>query len=360
VLVFCRWNDLPPYDTPLTEVAFTKTEVANHARAHRGLSEKLDRETPSRSEVNAQYLLRSLFWCGFDGLDRFWQRLHLAVLEDRGPGGTFVPHDASRNNAQVCQFFSSNVCAAANPLGSAPMDFFVTNDSGRTLNRFSQDLQIIDMELPLSFIGTSISALAVVAQCVVIVVESPWTGFAVLLLVITLFFVLRVYLRTSRRLRYLDIEMKSPVLSLLMESIDGLATVRAFGWTEWYLRRGLKVLGQAQVPFHLLQTAQVTLNLCLDLLVAMLAIVVVSIAVGTHSTSSGGLGLTLLNVVGLGQSVKIVVHFYTALEITLGAVARIRDFTLQTESENSGREEPPADWPRSGAIQFENVTLSHS
>lgn len=227
-------------------------------------------------------------------------------------------------------------------------------------NRFSQDLQIIDMELPLAFIGTTIATLMVIAQCVVIVVELPWTGFAVLGLAVALIVIFHVYLRTTRRLRLLDIETKSPVLSLLIESIDGLATVRALGWTEWYSRKGLKVLGQAQVPFHLLQTAQVTLNLWLDLLVAILAIVVMSIAVGTGSSSGSGLGLVLLNIVGLGQSIKMVVHFYTSLEITLGAVARIRDFTLGTGSENTGREEPSPDWPANGSIQFQNATISHS
>ncbi|KAH6719181.1 P-loop containing nucleoside triphosphate hydrolase protein [Leptodontidium sp. MPI-SDFR-AT-0119] len=243
---------------------------------------------------------------------------------------------------------------------NASMEFFSTTDSGRTLNRFSQDLQIIDMELPLAFIGTTISSLTVIAQCAVIIVELPWTGFAVLGLAIALFLVFRIYLRTTRRLRLLDIELKSPVLSLLIESIDGLATVRSFGWTEWYSRRGLRVLGEAQVPFHLLQTAQITLNLWLDLLVAILAIVVVSIAIGTGNSSGGSLGLALLNIVGLGQSVRIVVHFYTSLEITLGAVARIRDFTLGTGSENIGKDEPSPDWPLKGSIQFQNVTISHS
>ena len=216
------------------------------------------------------------------------------------------------------------------------------------------------MELGLAFIGTAISTLMLIAQSVVIIVESPWTGFAVLGLTFALLFVFRVYLRTTRRLRLLDIETKSPVLSLLIESIDGLATVRALGWTDWYARRGLEVLGQAQIPFHLLQTAQITLNLWLDLLVAILAIVVMSIAIGTGSSSGGSLGLALLNIVGVGQSVRIVVHFYTTLEISLGAVARIRDFTLQTGSENSEREEPSPGWPRNGSIHFQNVSISHS
>lgn len=216
------------------------------------------------------------------------------------------------------------------------------------------------MELPLAFIGTVISSLMVIAQCVVVVVVSPWTGFAVLVLAIALVVVFHIYLRTTRRLRLLAIETKAPVLSLLIESIEGLATIRAFGWTEWYLRKGLVVLGKAQVPFHLLQTAQVTLNLWLDLLVAMLAIVVVSIAIGIGNVSRGGLGLALLNIVGLGQSVRVVVHFYTSLEITLGAVARIWDFTLGTASEDASREEPAPSWPGSGSIRFQNVSISHS
>jgi hypothetical protein len=38
------------------------------------------------------------------------------------------------------------------------MSFFVNTDSGVTLNRFSQDLQLIDMELPIAALNTFASA----------------------------------------------------------------------------------------------------------------------------------------------------------------------------------------------------------
>jgi hypothetical protein len=42
---------------------------------------------------------------------------------------------------------------------SAPMSFFTNTDSGVTMNRFSQDLQLIDMELPIAALNTFASML---------------------------------------------------------------------------------------------------------------------------------------------------------------------------------------------------------
>ncbi|KAF5660313.1 multidrug resistance [Fusarium circinatum] len=243
---------------------------------------------------------------------------------------------------------------------NARMDFFSQTDSGVTLNRFSQDLQITDMELPLAFVGATMNLLMLIAQCIVVTIQSHYAGFAILAIAVVIAFFHEFYLRTSRRLRVMDIEARSPVLSLLLESLDGLATVRAYGWAAWYLRRGIEVLERSQVPFHFLQSAQVTLNLSVDLFVATLALVVISIAVVQMNTSGGSLGLALFNIVGLGQSVKGVVFFWTSLEITLGAVARIRDFTEDTKSEHESDTKPSAEWPSRGEIHFTDVTLTHS
>jgi ATP-binding cassette subfamily C (CFTR/MRP) protein 1 len=39
------------------------------------------------------------------------------------------------------------------------MSFFTNTDSGVTMNRFSQDLQLIDMELPIAALNTFASML---------------------------------------------------------------------------------------------------------------------------------------------------------------------------------------------------------
>lgn len=40
----------------------------------------------------------------------------------------------------------------------------------------------------------------------------------------------KYYLRTSRQVRLLDLEAKSPLYSHFIESLSGLVTIRAFGW----------------------------------------------------------------------------------------------------------------------------------
>lgn len=37
---------------------------------------------------------------------------------------------------------------------SSPLSFFSTTDTGITINRFSQDLQLIDMDLPIAALNT--------------------------------------------------------------------------------------------------------------------------------------------------------------------------------------------------------------
>jgi len=47
---------------------------------------------------------------------------------------------------------------------SAPMSFFSTTDTGVTVNRFSQDLQLIDMELPIAALNTFASMASTLSQ----------------------------------------------------------------------------------------------------------------------------------------------------------------------------------------------------
>jgi len=108
----------------------------------------------------------------------------------------------------------------------------------------------------------------------------------------------RFYLRTSRQVRFLDLETKSPLYTHFIETLAGLATIRAFGWEADFERQNRAFLQDSQRPFFILATIQRWLTLVLDLIVSALAIVLAVMAVELRdSINPGLLGLALVNVV---------------------------------------------------------------
>nr|QIW91876.1 TRT [Phialomyces arenicola] len=226
---------------------------------------------------------------------------------------------------------------------SAPLVFFSTTDNGEISNRFSQDLELIDMELPIAIIGTTITFLLCIGQMAVVIYSSKYVA------------------ATIPGLMILDLEAKAPLLSHFMETIQGLIAVRAFGWTRQYTSRHDNLLGKAQQPLYLLYCAQLWLNLTLDMIVAFLAIILVSIAVTTTKSSGALIGLALSNIVGFGINLKGLIYNWTSLEIAMGAIARVRLFTSNTPCENQPGEDgtPPPTWPERGMVRFDNVSSSY-
>lgn len=93
----------------------------------------------------------------------------------------------------------------------APVTFFTTTDTGIVLNLFSQDTTIIDTELPLSLLNLCIGLVGVIGMAVVAALASPYLAIAYPFLVALLWVIQKFYLRTSRQLRLLDLEAKSPL-----------------------------------------------------------------------------------------------------------------------------------------------------
>jgi ATP-binding cassette subfamily C (CFTR/MRP) protein 1 len=113
-------------------------------------------------------------------------------------------------------------------------------------------------------------------------------------LVLALWGLQNVYLRTSRQLRLLDLESKSPLFSHFLESVSGLSTIRAFGWESRFRTRNERLVDQSQRPQYLLYCSQRWLNLVLDLIAGAQAVLVISLAVSfRHSTNPGLLGVSL-------------------------------------------------------------------
>ncbi|KAK8031981.1 hypothetical protein PG990_001715 [Apiospora arundinis] len=245
---------------------------------------------------------------------------------------------------------------------SAPITFFSVTDIGSITNRFSQDINLIDAELPFSLINFVTNGLTSLAQALMIIPASTWLLIGYPILFGVLWVLQKFYLRTSRQLRFLDLDAKSPIYGQFLETLGGLATIRAFGWQDDLVLRADERLDASQKPFYLLYSIQRWLNLVLDLIVAVVAIVLVAIAVSLRSgTSVGFTGVALFNIMTLSAALKSAISSWTLLETSIGAVARVKRFEESTPNENSADEtqQPPDNWPTTGAIAFDKVTATY-
>jgi ATP-binding cassette, subfamily C (CFTR/MRP), member 1 len=109
-----------------------------------------------------------------------------------------------------------------------PVSFFDINPSGRIINRFSRDTDIMDSVLPLSLSQIGVCASQYIGILIVISLATPW--FLLMLPPVTLvYFILqRYYIPGARELQRLETVTRSPIYSGFSEAVNGLATIRAF------------------------------------------------------------------------------------------------------------------------------------
>lgn len=118
---------------------------------------------------------------------------------------------ASTNMIMVTRGGSHLHLRAIRSLFSMPLSYFAETDRGASTNLFSQDMALVDGPLSFAVSNTLLSGFTALGQAVVVAVATPWVAIGYPLLLGALYLLQRYYLKTSRQLRLLDLESKSPL-----------------------------------------------------------------------------------------------------------------------------------------------------
>jgi ABC-type bacteriocin/lantibiotic exporter with double-glycine peptidase domain len=159
---------------------------------------------------------------------------------------------------------------------------------------------LVDDELPMALVNTTTSFFGVCAETVIVMISSKYVSISIPVLIVILFVIQKFYLRTSKQLRLMDIEAKAPLSAFLLETIQGIVSIRAFDRTGEFSSRNTELLNYSQRAHYMLVSVQVWLKMILDFVVMLLAILVTTLAVTFRSSQSlGFLGLALVNLVSI-------------------------------------------------------------
>ncbi|KAJ9155467.1 p-loop containing nucleoside triphosphate hydrolase [Pleurostoma richardsiae] len=254
----------------------------------------------------------------------------------------------------------------------APLTFFSMTDTGSILNRFGQDMQLIDKQLPMAVTNVCNQVFKLTVQAVLLFLAQKWLVVSLPAVLAVVYVVQKIYLRTSRQLRFLELEAKAAVFSSFLEAFDGLETLRGFSWQRQAIISNERGIEDAQRPEFLLLTLQRWLNLVLDLLSAALGVIVIVIATMRREDVSGGqVGVALNVMLAANLTLLRLVESWTTLEISLGAVARLKMLGEHTPSEAEAPSEAAwggaayrgpdlwRNWRIDGSIEMRDVVASY-
>jgi ATP-binding cassette, subfamily C (CFTR/MRP), member 1 len=256
----------------------------------------------------------------------------------------------------------------------ARLSFFDSNPSGRILNRLSKDIGILDDLLPATLFDFLSAASTVLAIVVLIVVVNPWVLLSLPPLLIALWFLQSFYVLSSRQIKRIEGVTRSPIFSLLNESLNGLAVIRAFKLQPLLFERMLAAIDQNEKAYFVFLGISRWLGARLDGLCVVLYAVVCFACIALRSNISASLiGLLLSQTATLVSGVQWTVRQKIETETQFTSVERVLEYCeLETEELDVTTTEPSAErkatettiamapkWPSAGALTINDLWMCY-
>ncbi|GJP36813.1 hypothetical protein CLOM_g21286 [Closterium sp. NIES-68] len=263
-----------------------------------------------------------------------------------------------------------------------PMAFFDSQPSGRLLNRFTRDMEQIDLQLPDTLLSYLSCLFQVVFAILVIVIVTPPFLLPLIPLLLLYRRIQTFYISASRELKRLDSLARSPIFAHFSETLTGLSTVRAFRRQLVFSVQNNRNLDRASQAYLAAMASNRWLGLRLELIgascvfatacfcvvggVAAAAAAAAAAGGGGGSSSTGSwaagfAGLALTSALSITGYMNWMVRMNAELESQMNAVERILEYTtLPTEAPDVVEScRPPVDWPQQGVIEAEGVVVRY-
>lgn len=245
----------------------------------------------------------------------------------------------------------------------APMSYLDTTPMGRILNRFTKDTDSLDNEIGEQlrlFLFPLATIIGIVILCICYL---PWFAIAVPFLSFAFVFVANFYQGSSREIKRLEAVQRSLVYNNFNETLSGMSTIKAYKVEETFIEKNDKYLNKMNEAYYVSIANQRWLGVHLDIIASIFALIICLLCITDQfhiSASSTGLLLSyVIQIVGL---LSLTIRSMTQVENEMNSVERLHQYAFHLPQEAAYKKPetaPPTEWPPSGYIQFNNVSLKY-
>lgn len=248
----------------------------------------------------------------------------------------------------------------------AQVRFFDSHPVGRILQRFSRDLESVDIQLQWCFENSIKAFLQVFVNLILILLVVPMV--ILVLLPVSWFYYRfqRNYRASAREVKRLDSLSRSPRYAHFKESVSGLVVLRSLNCQDWFYQQFAEKLTYNQRMFYGHYMVNRWFSIRIPLIGSIVACGTTSfltLAVYQGHLTPGLAGMVAVSSLGFWQILNWGIRIWADVEARMTSVERIRTFIgapqeakIPTQSEIANR---PL-WPEQGRIEFKEVFVRYA
>ena len=195
------------------------------------------------------------------------------------------------------------------------------------MNRFSKDIDTTE-QLTYYFRGFTNSAFKTVVAFAMVSLESAFILIVIVPMVLVFYLIQRLYLLSSRQIRRIDSTSRSPIYTHFSETVNGIASIRAFGASKQLIDESNKRVDDNHKCFYASFTAERWLTLRLEFIGYCVVLISAIFAVTNRQTLSPGIaGLAISYSMQITSVLARLVRNFTNIETNIVSVERVIEYT---------------------------------
>ena len=251
----------------------------------------------------------------------------------------------------------------------APSKFFNDNPKGRILNRFSKDIGCMDDLLPQVKTDVYEIFMRIVGIIAVVTYKIWWMIFPTIVLVLVFYIIRRYYLKSSVAIKRIEGASKSPIISQLASSLNGLSTIRCCEASHDLIKEFDELQDLHTSAWYCFISTSRFLAVCCDWIVFVYLCLCTFpfLILGQENVEVSDVGLVISTALALTGMLQYGMRQSAEMENLMTSVERVLEYSeIKTEEESEGEHKPKSNnspiehLPKQGVIEFRNVFLQYS
>eukprot|EP00835_Amoeboradix_gromovi_P000599 NODE_22_length_38364_cov_0.248661.p2 type:complete len:1222 gc:universal NODE_22_length_38364_cov_0.248661:18659-22324(+) len=235
-------------------------------------------------------------------------------------------------------------------------ELFLIGNVGTVLNRFSNDMLIVDKQMANSLFSVIFFIIMISSIMFFIMIYTPWFVVPCFLIIYVYYKLSFYYLNATRELKRLESSFRSPLMTMILTMFSGNKYIQVYG-IEGYIKQDLlNRVDDCNNLFFQLSAANRWLSIRSDVIGG---IIVLCSGLSLIGMDKGITGLIMTYSLQITNSLVWLLQHRGNLEINSCAIERIQEYVnIQQEPKLLKETEVRRDWPYNGSIKVNCLSVS--